>query len=224
MIAAFLLRAALVAGVVVVTIVATVAAQTEGAVAGRVRESSTGHGLGGVQILVDSTIGAVTDTAGRYRVRAVRTGWHRVSARLIGYRGVVLDSVFVRAGATATADFELVPSAVELAPLVVTAPIDELLDPFATATEQRISAEELRTLPVSSLDEALALSPGAVGTSYRGGRLGEQSFILDGLGVKNQLDASNGVSACRSPRTCSAKPPSSPTASRHVTVRRCRAW
>ena len=80
----------------------------------------------------------------------------------------------------------------ELAPLVVTAPIDELLDPLATSTEQKISAEDLRRLPVSSLNEALALSAGAVGTSYRGGRLGEESFILDGLGVKNQLDASNG--------------------------------
>jgi outer membrane receptor protein involved in Fe transport len=38
----------------------------------------------------------------------------------------------------------------------------------------------------------LALSAGTVGESYRGGRLGEESFILDGLGVKNQLDASNG--------------------------------
>src|SRR5437762_12389567 len=39
---------------------------------------------------------------------------------------------------------------------------------------------------------AVALSAGAVGESYRGGRLGEQAFVLDGLGVKNQVDASTG--------------------------------
>ena len=167
-------------------------AQTEGAVSGHVGEAGTGRGLNGAQVLVDNRLGGVTDSAGLYRVRAVPTGWHRVSARLIGYRGVVLDSVFVRAGATATADFELTPSAVELEPLVVTAPIDEVLDPRATATEQKVSAEDLRGLPVSSLEEAIALSAGAVGTSYRGGRIGEESFILDGLGVKNQLDASSG--------------------------------
>ena len=77
-------------------------AQAEGTVAGRVRNSESGAGLGGAQVLVDDRIGAVADTAGRYRARAVRTGWHRVAARLIGYRGVVLDSVFVPAGATAT--------------------------------------------------------------------------------------------------------------------------
>ena len=180
------------AGLVGMVIASRLAAQTEGAIGGRVRESGTGRSLGGAQVLVDSVVGAVTDTGGSYRVRAVRTGWHRVAARLIGYRGIVLDSVFVRAGATVTADFALEASAVELAPLVVTAPVDELLDPLATSSEQKITAADLHDLPVSSLDEAIALSAGSVGQSYRGGRLGEESFILDGMGVKNQLDASNG--------------------------------
>src|SRR5215211_3503374 len=176
-----------------------VVAQSEGAIEGRVREAESGRSLAGVQVLVDGRPGSSTDTAGQYRVRAVRTGWRRVSARLIGYRGVVLDSVFVRAGATSRADFTLTPSAVELAPLVVTAPVDELLDPLATRTEQKISAADLRDLPVSSLEEALALSAGSVGQSYRGGRIGEESFILDGLGVKNQLDAASGGLGLRIP-------------------------
>jgi outer membrane receptor protein involved in Fe transport len=175
------------------------AAQTEGAVSGTVREAGTKRPLLGAQVLVDDRIGAVTDSLGLYRVRAVRTGWHRVAARLIGFRGVVLDSVFVRAGATVTADFSLEASAVELAPLVVTAPVDELLDPLATSSEQKISAADLRDLPVSSLEEAIALSAGAVGQSYRGGRIGEESFILDGLGVKNQLDAASGGLGLRIP-------------------------
>ncbi|MGH7499316.1 MAG: TonB-dependent receptor [Gemmatimonadales bacterium] len=169
-----------------------IAAQVEGAVSGRVRDWHDNRSLGGAQLLLDDVEAAVSDTSGGYRIRSVRTGWHRVAARLIGYRGVVLDSVFVRAGATITADFSLEASPVELAPLVVTAPVDELLDPLATASEQKITAADLRNLPVSSLEEAVALSAGSVGTSYRGGRVGEESFILDGLGVKNQLDASSG--------------------------------
>jgi outer membrane receptor protein involved in Fe transport len=145
-----------------------------------------------VEVLVDNRVGAVTDTSGRYRARAVRTGWHRVAARLIGYRGVVLDSVFVPAGSAVTVDFDLEANPRELEPLVVTAPYDAVLDPLATRTEQKISAEDLRDLPISSLEEALALSAGSVGTSYRGGRIGQESFILDGFGVKNQLDAASG--------------------------------
>jgi outer membrane receptor protein involved in Fe transport len=168
------------------------AAQAEGAIAGQARQAESRAGLPAVQVLVDDRIGAVTDTAGRYRVRAVRTGWHRVAARLIGYRGVVLDSVFVPAGATVTVNFDLEGNPLELEPLVVTAPYDAVLDPLATSTEQKISAEDLRDLPISTLEEALALSAGSVGTSYRGGRIGQESFILDGLGVKNQLDAASG--------------------------------
>jgi Carboxypeptidase regulatory-like domain len=168
------------------------AAQAEGAIAGRVRDAGDHRSLGNSQILLDAVVGAVTDVSGAYRIRGVRPGWHRVAARLIGYRSVVLDSVFVRAGATVTADFSLEVSPLELDPLVVTAPVDELLDPLATSSEQKISATDLRDLPVSSLEEAIALSAGSVGTSYRGGRLGEESFLLDGLGVKNQLDAASG--------------------------------
>ncbi|HEV7365869.1 MAG TPA: TonB-dependent receptor [Gemmatimonadales bacterium] len=166
--------------------------QAEGAVAGRVHDARTGAGLHQAQILVDDRTRSVADTGGVYRVRGVRSGWHRVAARMIGYRSVVRDSVLVRAGATVTLDFSLETNPLELSPLVVTAPLDPVLDPMATATEQKISAKDLRELPVSSLEEAVALSAGSVGGSYRGGRLGEESFILDGLGVKNQLDASHG--------------------------------
>jgi hypothetical protein len=177
----------------------TLLGQAEGAIAGRIIDARSGLGLSEAQVLVDDRLRATADTAGLYRVRGVRGGWHRISARHIGYRSVVQDSVFVGAGATATLDFSLETNPLELAPLVVTAPVDPVLDPLATATEQKISAEDLRELPVSSLEEAIALSAGSVGQSYRGGRLGEESFILDGLGVKNQLDAANGGLGIRIP-------------------------
>jgi len=167
-------------------------AQAEGSIAGRVLDARSGVGLAQTQVLVNDRLRAIADTAGIYRARGVRSGWHRISARLIGYRSVVQDSVFISGGATVTLDFSLETNPLELAPLVVTAPVDPVLDPLATATEQKITADDLRELPVSSLEEAIALSAGSVGQSYRGGRLGEESFILDGLGVKNQLDAANG--------------------------------
>jgi hypothetical protein len=173
--------------------------QAEGSIAGRVVDSRSGSGLPQAHVLVDDRLRAITDTGGVYRARGVRSGWHRVSARLIGYRSVVQDSVFVRGGATVTLDFSLETNPLELQPLIVTAPVDPVLDPLATATEQKITAEDLRELPVSSLEEAIALSAGSVGQSYRGGRLGEESFILDGLGVKNQLDAANGGLGLRIP-------------------------
>jgi len=170
---------------------APLAAQSSGAFEGRVTDQSTKHGVGGTLIWVDGgRQGATSDSAGRYRVREVRSGWHRVRAARIGYRAVILDSVLVRAGETVVLDFALAPQALSLDSIVVRGEVDKVLDPLATADVQRITGAEIRHLPVTTVAEAVALSAGAVGESYRGGRIGESSFVLDGLGVKNQLDAS----------------------------------
>ena len=172
--------------------VAPLAAQATGAIGGRVVDASTGVPVRGAVITVgDGRRGNVSDSSGAYRVREVRSGTYSVQVRAIGYAPVRRDGLVVQGGSTTVADFRLQPSAVEL-PSIVVETADPVLDPLRTATEQVVTAEDLRTLPVSSLDEAIALSAGAVGESYRGGRLGQQSFVIDGLGVKNQLDASTG--------------------------------
>jgi len=169
------------------------AAQATGSIAGQVRDSSTGAGLSRAQVLLDRRLAALSDSGGAYEIRGVSSGWHAVTVRVIGFAPTRRDSVLVRAGETTSLDFLLEPRAVPLGAVNVQAGPDAVLNPLATSTTQHITAEDLRHLPVSTLEEAVALSAGAVGESYRGGRLGEQSFIIDGLGLKNQLDASTGT-------------------------------
>lgn len=172
----------------------------DGAIGGQVIDSATGHGVADVSVLLEgSERGAVTDSSGYFRVRQVRSGTWAVRFRRIGYRAGTVRGVVVRSGETARVDVVLAARPVQLEELEFEAEADSALDPFQVRTEQRISGLELRQLPVSSLDEALELAAGAVGTSYRGGRPGEQSFILDGLGVKNQLDAATNDVGLRIP-------------------------
>ena len=179
---------------------APLTAQTSGAIAGRVRDAVSGRGIGGAVIAVDrGRAGAGTDTSGAFRVREVRSGWHRLQISAIGFRPVVYDSVLVRSGETVTLNVQLQPHALRIDSILVEATPDRVLDPLAQMDMQRITGEEIRHLPITTLEEAVALSAGAVGESYRGGRLGEQSFVLDGLGVKNQLDASTGPLGLRIP-------------------------
>ena len=178
---------------------APLAAQTGGAIAGHVRDGVSGRPIAEVRVVVDGRQSSITDTAGSYRVREVRSGWHRVETQLIGYRAVRRDSVLVRAGETTVVDLVLQPLAMQLDSLVVEAAPDPVLDPLVVADVQRITAEEIRRLPITTLEEAVTLSAGAVGESFRGGRLGQQSFIIDGLGVKNGLDAANGPLGLRLP-------------------------
>jgi hypothetical protein len=168
------------------------AAQATGAIGGVITDSATGRPISGALITVDDgRRGGVSDTTGAYRIRALHAGTYSVSVRAVGYAPLRRDSVQVRAGATSAVNVAMRPRAVELAPLVVETS-DRILDPLVTQSEQVITSEDLRRLPLSTLEDALALSAGAVGESYRGGRLGQQAFIMDGLGVKNQLDASTG--------------------------------
>ena len=177
-------------------------AQSGGTVAGRVRDAATNQPLEGALVRAEGTgRSAVTDTAGEYRLREVTPGWVRIRTLRLGYRALVRDSVLVRAGETVRLDMVLqrVRDIDTLQAIDVVSAPDVVLDPLATSTTQRITGEDIRRLPVSSLDEAIALSAGAVGSSYRGGRFGQESFILDGLQVKNQLDASTGGLGLRFP-------------------------
>ncbi len=181
---------------------APAAAQTGGTLAGRVRDAVALTPLGDarVEVLGAQRVGT-TDTGGVFRIRDVRAGWQRVRVLHLGYRPTLRDSVLVRAGETVTLDILLQPAREvdTLAAIDIVTRPDVVLDPLVTEARQLVTAADLRALPVSSLEEALALSAGAVGESYRGGRIGQQSFILDGLGVKNQLDASTGGLGVRLP-------------------------
>lgn len=178
------------------------AAQSSGAIAGTVREAGAeGQPLSGARVTAnDGRTVVVTDALGSFRLRELSPGWHRVTAAAIGYRPVTRDSVLVRAGQTTPLEFSLQADPVGLQPIeVIAGRVDSVLDPMAVQDQQRFTAEELRRLPVTTVEEAIALSAGAVGESYRGGRLGQQAFILDGLGLKNQLDASSGSLGLRLP-------------------------
>ncbi|MGH7608314.1 MAG: TonB-dependent receptor [Gemmatimonadales bacterium] len=183
---------------VVVALPAGAAAQSNGAITGHVRRRDGAVPIAGAQVGLDGRWMAVTDTAGYYRLREVRSGWHLITVRAIGFETVRRDSVLVRAGQTSVVNLFVDVYTIDR-PVVVEAYADSILDPAVVASVQRIGGEELRRFPVTTLEEAVALSAGAVGESYRGGRLGQQAFILDGLGVKNQLDASTGPLGVRIP-------------------------
>jgi len=196
------MRNILAASLLVALGAAPLSSQSVGAVAGVVREAESGGGaLPGARVTIDGgRFATTTDARGFYRVRELGAGWHTVSAAAIGRRPQIRDSVLVRGGQTTALDFALRADPIGLEPLEVIAErVDSVLDPLAVQDQQRFTNEDLRRLPVSNVDEAIALSSGAVGESYRGGRLGQQSFVLDGLGLKNQLDASSGTLGIRVP-------------------------
>jgi hypothetical protein len=176
-------------------------AQGTGGLIGKVVDAATSLPIRGVEVRVDAgRFFTTTDSAGEYRLRGLPEGFHTVALNLPGYRPERRDRIEIRSGEITRVDARLAQTAVQLTELKSVGVQDPVLDPLATATEQRITADQLRRLPVTNLQDALAMQAGVVGESYRGGRPGEQALVLDGFGIKNQLDAStNGASAIQIP-------------------------
>ncbi len=175
-------------------------AQSTGSLVGTVTNAATGNPIASIEVRLGNGRWTVrTDTNGDYRFRGIPTGSYRLEALLPGFQPARRDSIVIRQGEVIRADIRMVPMAAQLQDIVATGVMDPILDPLATQSTQRISAEDLRRMPVSSLEDAIAIQAGVVGESFRGGRVGQQAFVLDGLGVKNQLDASTGGSGLRIP-------------------------
>jgi outer membrane receptor protein involved in Fe transport len=169
-------------------------------ITGRVTDALNGRPIAGAVVTVDREgQGGTADADGRYVVRDVSSGYHRLTARAAGFRPASRDSVLVTAGRSVVVDFALAADAIPLPAVEVEAAPDALLDPRAPQTSQTIDAAELRELPVTTLAEAIALQAGVVQGSFRGGRLGQELLVVDGLGVKNQLDAASGRLGLRIP-------------------------
>ncbi len=186
-------RALTLAGFALVLWPAGLAAQLGGAVAGTVTDAVSGAPVAGAQVEVGRGLhGAVTDAQGRYRVREIRPGTYRVTVRAVGYRPLTQDSVQVVGGRSVMLDVQLAPEAVELPGVAVEGKPDPLLDPRMAATVQQVTMADLRDLPLTSLEDAIAIKAGVVEASFRGGRVGQDVLVVDGMTVKNQLDAANG--------------------------------
>ena len=97
------------------------AAAQQGTITGRVTDAGGGRPVPSAQVrVVGSNQGALTNAEGAYTLRGVSPGAVTVRVLVIGY-AERSQAVTVAPGQTATANFALQPSAVALAPLVVTA-------------------------------------------------------------------------------------------------------
>jgi len=136
------------------------AAQT-GAVSGRVTTATTGQPLSGVQVsVVGTSLGAVTATDGRYTVRGVPARQVTLRALRVGL-GQQARTVTVTAGATATLDFSLTETAVQLAPVVTTATGEQRRVEVGNSTTRVEVAELVRTAPIANMSDLLtARAPG----------------------------------------------------------------
>ena len=133
----------------------TAAQQAEGTVTGIVRNATTGQPLAGVQILIQGTQrGALTGQAGTYTLTGLPPGTHTIEARSIGFQ-TEEETVALAAGETASADFTLEETAVELDAVIVTGQGTKTELRKLSANVNVLSARNIEQAPVTDVGQLL---------------------------------------------------------------------
>ncbi|MDH5196730.1 MAG: TonB-dependent receptor [Gemmatimonadota bacterium] len=175
----------------------TAAAQTTGQIVARVVASADSSQIAGATATVlretgDTIATGRTDASGDVVFIGLPPQTYRVLVRTIGYRPTEVRGVLVRSGATARLTITLPPAAVDLPTIEVVVEARPLLEPDVSVTRQVVTRTELASAPVQDLSQVLELRTGVSDGHFRGGRIGQETFVIDGVEVKDQLAGSRG--------------------------------
>ncbi|NND71944.1 MAG: TonB-dependent receptor, partial [Rhodothermales bacterium] len=160
-------------------------AQTTGKIRGTVVDAADGTPLPGVNVSIDGTTqGTVTDIDGQYIILRVSPGTYGVRASFIGFAPVTQTGISVQVNKTSFVDFQLREEVFEGEEIVVTAdrPIVQV---DRTTTSSVLDGEQLASLPVTNIREAIDLQAGIVDGHFRGGRTGEVGYLVNGVPINN---------------------------------------
>ncbi len=181
--------------------VAPAAAQT-GSIAGVVRDAGSGEPLPGVNVAIEGTTqGTSTGLDGEYTIQSVAPGTYTLLGSFVGYKTARIENVQVASGRTTTQDLRIEEDALGLEEVVVVGYGTQRRADL-TGSISSVRGEELREMPLSSLDQALqgraagvqvrqtSAAPGrGISIRVRGGASitggNEPLYVIDGIPLSN---------------------------------------
>ena len=171
--------------------------QTSGKLSGRVTDKD-GNPLTGANIIVEGTgAGAAADVDGYYSIINIRAGSYSVRFRYLGFQSKLVEKVRISADQTTKLDAQLESETIQKNEVIVVAtrPIVEFNQ---TSSVSSINKDDIKNLPVQSLNDIVNLQAGVVDGHFRGGRIGEVQYQVDGVTVNNPYNNSSSIQLDRS--------------------------
>ncbi len=167
-------------------------AQTSGKLKGRIVDPK-GEPLIGANILVQGTsTGTTSDLDGYYNILDLRTGTYSVEYRYVGYQSKIVKNIKIIPDQTTEINVTLSEQAIQTQAVTVVAQ-KQLVEFNQTSSIVSVSKEDMQNLPVQSLNEIVNLQAGVVDGHFRGGRIGEVQYQVDGVTVNNPYDNSSSL-------------------------------
>lgn len=161
-------------------------AATTGKIAGVVTEKETGNPLPGANVIIPgTTMGAASDMQGNYTILHVPPGVYDVMISVIGYTRVTVQEVRVRIDQTTRLDFEL-ESETLMGEAVSVVAERKVVKEDVSSSVTSVSAEEVRDLPISTIQQVIGLQAGVEdGLVIRGGDADAALFQVDGVTLRD---------------------------------------
>ncbi len=161
-------------------------------ISGHVYDKDTGDGLPGVNIIVQGTYkGTATDANGYFEIKSLSPGDYDIKASMIGYIVQIQTAIKVQLNRTTALDFQLEPTVLAFGQTVEVVGEKPLFDAELTASEQRMSEEEIKQKVVEDVNDLVADQVGVVVQDnkifIRGGRADESMYVIDGQSIKDPL-------------------------------------
>lgn len=171
-------------------------AQT-GKLAGKILDDNGEAVIGATALVVGTTLGAAADINGDYIILQIPPGTYSVRFSSVGYQTKVVEGVLVTSNNTTTLDVTLSEEVIEGEEVVITAE-RPLVDVSLTSSMSTLSEADIAVLPVQALEDIVNLQAGVVDGHFRGGRVGEVQYQVDGVSVNNPYDNQSTLSLDRS--------------------------
>ena len=167
-----------------------------GKISGKVVDTN-GDPLPGTNVvIVGTTQGASTDGNGDYFILNVTPGTYTLQVSMVGYTTVTQSGVRVNIDLTTPVNFSgqfaMAEEALGRDEITVIAE-RPVVQADISANVQYLTAQEIETLPVTSLTEAIELQAGVLTSplgdlSIRGSDLSEISYTVDGMSMRDGRD------------------------------------
>lgn len=131
-------------------------AQQYGILKGTVTTKETNQPLPSANVMIKGTlIGTVTDYNGSYSISKIRQGKYRVVVSMVGFRREEISEVVIDAGKETILNISLVPTAVQVGQVVITAGKREQTFAEVPASVSVIDPQDFQRRNVITIDDAL---------------------------------------------------------------------
>ncbi len=171
-------------------LIATGYSGTTGKLSGRITDAETKEPIPGANILIEgTTLGAMAGLDGYYFIINIPPGQYNVIISCMGYKSKRVENIRINVDVTKNLSATLSGTVIEGEEVTVVAERG-MVQKDLTSSSARVSSDQMELLPVETVSEVVNLQAGVVDGHFRGGRLGEVAYLIDGLSVNDAYTGS----------------------------------